>query len=737
MFKALFVWLDATPAAYWFGAATATMLFGLWLAAGLSGRATTSPGRGADRRFALLTLLLILAWRWPVFFHPNDFNPDEGQLIAAALTYAHDPFPFRSVDLTTSGPLNGLALLPTHWLGLPQDYFNARLVAVLLEWGALLSLYGTLRTLFSPAVTAFALLPGILFFATATDTDFIHYSSEHPSLFLGALGVCLIWRHRPSATAAGARRWLGWLAGGICIGLLPWAKLQSAPIAAAAAIWGAGLAWFDAHRSPRHRLGWIAALAGAALLPSATILGMLAAADLLDQFRLSYIAAALGYMETPLGWSDVVAILLQRTTRTWHMPALALGTIPALIAHAYWTIRQRGRPDLLYWGAAGLTLAASYTVIAPRHDFLHYLMFLVPAIVLWTGIAAGALWTCLPNTPTRRLLLGGFVVLAGLLQLGVRVRNGLPENYGRLATDWRTPYEDVARHIRAMARPGDRLAIWGWWTHLQVETGLPQATREAHSERQITESPLRDSFFRPRYLTDLQSSRPVFFVDAVGPDSFGYSHRAGNGHETFPALGDFVAANYVLLKDFGRARLFLRKDQAEARTTPLPLLEPLALEGFTEKTANGAVARLGDAPPPDAYERRFADQRIFGELIPHHPLDLFAHAPSRLVHPLPPGTLRLRGAAAIQPQAYANPGNSTDGATFTVRWIAADGSTTPAWERRLDPQANPADRAPAEFDLTAPAAGAVAVEFVIDPGRTARCDWTYWHDLRLDVHYRP
>ena len=117
-----------------------------------------------------------------------------------------------------------------------------------------------------------------------------------------------------------------------------------------------------------------------------------------------------------------------------------------------------------------------------------------------------------------------------------------------------------------------------------------------------------------------------------------------------------------------------------------------------------------------------------------HPLDLFAHAPSRLVHPVPPGTLRLRGAGAIRDAAYAEPSRGADGATFTVRWLRADGVPETAWEQRLDPCNRAPDRQPAQFDLAVPA-DATAVEFGIDPGKNRRFDWTYWHDLRFDVPF--
>ena len=54
----------------------------------------------------LLEDLFLLAWRWPFLLQASEYNPDESQLLAGALTLTRDPVFWRSVDGTTSGPLN-------------------------------------------------------------------------------------------------------------------------------------------------------------------------------------------------------------------------------------------------------------------------------------------------------------------------------------------------------------------------------------------------------------------------------------------------------------------------------------------------------------------------------------------------------------------------------------------------------------------------------------------------------
>ncbi|MFT3830908.1 MAG: hypothetical protein QM691_14490 [Opitutaceae bacterium] len=737
MLKQLFVWLDAHPAAHNTGLTITLALLLLWVARAVRARpVTASPLRGGAWMFAALILLALLASRWPMLLQTTPFNPDEAQMIAAALTYAQDPAPFRSVDLTTSGPLNGLMLLPTHWLGVPQDYFNARLVAVLLEWGTLLALFGTLRKSAGTAVAALALIPGVLTFATMVDSDLIHYTSEHLPVFLWSLAVWLLARCSPVETSANVGPGASWYAGGVLLGLMPWAKLQSAPLGAALGVSALLVCWLDRRRSVRSRRTWIVGLCGAALLPTIVILGLAAATGQFGQFQVCYLQDNLEYMGTGLSWSTVLAQLGRISSITWQVPAFAGATLLLALGHLHRALVRGSRPAPLFWVATVSTLAALYAVVAPRHSFFHYILLLLAPLTLLAATVIVGLWNGYPTSRGRRLLVASILLLGGVGASALRLRCEAPANLRTLAHDWRAPHSVISRHIRQVARPGDRLTIWGWWPHLHVETALPQGTRDAHTFRQMEPSPRRDTFYRPRFLADLQAHRPTFFVDAVGPTSFGFHDREGNAHETFPELREFVARHYVFVKDFMFARLYMRRDLAAERHTRLPLVVPLTLAGFSVTEAVGEVSRLGDAPPAPPYEGRYEDGRNFGDLTPLPALDLFAHAPSRLVHPLPPGTLHLRGAGAFRDAAFSNPAAATDGATFAVRWIAADGSRTLAWERRLDPAANHVDRAPAAFDLATPA-DATAVEFTIEPGASNSFDWTYWHDLRFDVRYCP
>src|SRR5688572_14703264 len=217
MLKTLFTWLDQHPSAYWGIVAGPTLLL-LWWIFSSARRNCFRSGTGALRsvlKDGALLFLFLLAWRWPFLLTAHDFNPDESQLIAGAITLTHDPVFWRSVDGTTSGPLNFYALLPLHALGLPLDYFSARLTGLILIWGALLAIQQTLVRSYGRAIGWLGVLPAAGCFATVTHWDLIHYSSEHVSLFLLAFSIWLL-----AGREAGDR--LRWSSALFIAGLAPW-----------------------------------------------------------------------------------------------------------------------------------------------------------------------------------------------------------------------------------------------------------------------------------------------------------------------------------------------------------------------------------------------------------------------------------------------------------------------------------------------------------------------------------
>ncbi len=562
MLKAFFHWSDTHPASYWVIAGVPTLLWLAWIVWGLV-RSSERLARPRLERalFAALLFGVLLAWRWPFLLDAQELgNPDESQLIAGAITLKHDPVFFRSVDGTTSGPLNFYALLPTHLLGVPLDYFNARLTGLLLVWGGFLAAQSLLASVYGAGLARLGLVPGVLFLASAVDTDMIHYTSEHLSLLLIPLGWWLLWRHRESASTE--RPANGWILAALVAGLLPWAKLQSSLFAAALMGWAAWLLWRREGLTWPQRARQFGWLAGAFILPSVLALGVIAATGQFEHFFRSYILeniAFVGGVDFPV--SGIVRHLAFICSFTWHVP-IYLGVAVALVlGGALGFAALRLKPGALWYVGLFLTTIGVATVLAPKRAHQHYLLYLVAPLTVWVGATVAELWRRTPSAhlaSARRMVACGLAIVVQIL-VGWRLTLDVPTPYGSLLDDWRNPYGEVARIIREHAQPGDTIAMWGWQPWLFVETGLPHGTRDSHTKSQMESEQQKDYFIR-RFVEDMERNRPTFFVDAVGHGdrAFAYHDRNRQGYEAFPQITGHLHGRYGSLAELGSIRIFMR-----------------------------------------------------------------------------------------------------------------------------------------------------------------------------------
>lgn len=562
---------------------------------------------------------MLFAWRWPALLEIKAVTAAETQLVAGAVTGARDPLHFRWVDLSGAGPLAVLVLLPTHALGVPLDYFNARLVALLLDWGALVADYLFLRQFFPRGTAGLGMLPLALWLATSRDPVVSAYSSAHLSCWLSVWGGWLLWRSRAVPNETNPPRRVVAAGAGVCLGLLPWVNPGSAVIAAGLWLRAAGAALVDRRLPWRQRVQGLAWAGGVGLYGVGLMLALLHGTGSFADFQAGYFQEAVDFRDSSL------------------LMAVALG--------------------------------------------------------LGTALAVG------------------FGLMSGGGLLAMHLHQGAPAIFGHLAEYWSQPRSPLSRQIRKSQQPGDTMVVWGGRAELHIETGLPQAVQTRLAMRALPDSPERESLHWLRYLADLRRAAPIFFVDAVdavGPGAAGQTDRGKYGHTAFPELADYVRNHYRLMSDDGQARWYVRADRVAQMAAGRSDVVPLTLAGMS------VVKVLGD----------------MGDLGPGR---LGAHAPSRLMHPLPRGARVLRGVFGFAEGAYANPKKATDGALFTVDLVGADGARQRLLERRLDPANRVSDRGPIVFDLSLPENPAANIEFIIEPGTSPTYDWTYWGDLQVEA----
>ncbi len=715
--KGIFYWLDNHPASYWVLALLPTVVWLGWIGrAAWRESAGTPPAGGrcgprADWRDGALLFLFLLAWRWPYLFFSSEFNPDESQLVSGALTLVRDPVFWRSVDGTTSGPLNFYALLPLHWLGAPLDYFMARLTGLVLVWGALWACLRLLSGRFGRVGGSLAVFPAAFFFATTFDVDFLQYSSEHPALFLTALAAALLGAETPGRNAA---LWLGCAVAGAA----PWAKLQVAPLSVVLVGWGVWSAVRGARDRgrPAGRAVWPVLLAAAA--PTLLGFGLLALAGQTETAVRRYFLHNLFYLDSSHSTlAPAVRQLAASALQHGQFPVLLLAAAAGIVPAAIYALRFRHRLAPLFGPALALTAAAVVSVLTPRREFLHYLLLLPVPLTLWLGAAIGSMQSAPASPGARRLFLGLLFGLGGLLPLALRCAQPAPFIYGQFGDHWRNPRSAEAQLVRVLAAPGEPVGMWGWGNYVWAESGRPQAARDAHTAWSILPN-ARQDYHRAVYLADLQRNAPPVFVDTVGPDAFAFRNRLTQGHEIFPALAGYIRANYVLVTDLGNARVYARRD--------LPALRTLTPARLNQILVSGHLADHWPVAPPFAVPPARIDYRfIGGQQV------LMLLPPERAEWDLDPDVRVVSLVFGFDPVAIER--GDSNGAELTLE-LTGNGATQVLYHRYLDPAKNPDDRSPVAAVVTLPPVppGARLV-LRTGPGELGNnaWDWVYLGRLRF------
>lgn len=691
-------------------AGLATVLFVSW---GLNGLRVDRPPATTLRgwwRAVLVLGLLLVAWRWPFWFDPAGFNPDESLLVAGALTLTHDPVFWRSVDGATAGPLNFYVLLGAHLIGAPVTLFATRLTGLLLIFGTLVFAYGLLRLFLARAPARLTLLPGAVFFAIVTQDDFVHYSTEHLSLFLFSGAAFLLVRRQ--LTGAGGTA--AWWAGGIALGLLPWAKLQSMPLGAALVVWLTLALWRNPARSVAEKRRSALNLLLAGLAPNVLAIGLIYGAGVWPYFWQAYVLQNFHYVAADTTWTYLWQTATRSLNLTWHFQACMAA--PLLIALAGSLRRRRAAPDLWLLGFL-LCLAAIAAVIIPRRPFAHYLLFLILPLLWWSGATIGLWWD--RSRSHRRIVLITCLTLGGLLPLALRFSQPAPEMVDRLVETRVRPYTAAGSVLRACAQPGDRLGIWGWMCDFYLEANLPQATRQAASPLCILPSSQRD-YYRHIYLTDLRQNRPALFLDAVGPTADLFQDRTGSAHEIFPELAAFVREHYTEIIDLEYARLYVRNDRAQTMRLDAATLREL--------TTNVRNVRGRPAPEPVDIAQPHLPQNVIGGRVVRMML-----SPAEIAWTLRGTERKFHFEIGYDPRAYIE--GDGNGTLFTAELATPSGAVYPIHSRLLDPVNRSADRGfvHAHFLLPpVPAGSRLVLRTSPGPAEDARWDWAFLASAAFD-----
>lgn len=561
----LLSWFDHHPLAYWafaYGAAAFLLGYTGWILSQWDPKPRWKLGEIAA---FILILLVLLAGRWPILCASNFLNPDESQQIAGGITLLHDPVFWRSVDGATAGPVNFYLLSLPGVLGFSVNYFTARLTGLILIFGGIWFTYRTVRLAHPHLPALLGSTPLLLFFAWVTDGDLVHFSTEHAPIFL--ISCSIYYLLRPLFQQEQTRKInYSWAIAGLSTGLMPWAKLQSSVAMLALTATALLISWRDQSLSVSNRWSRLASFLIALLAPSLFFLLTLAITGVFNDFYQSYIVSNFVYVQSGSPLKEVIQSFIDNTRDTGSFPSLVIVTGASIIAVIVNCVMRKERPSLLLVFSGLWVVLGVCTSLSPRRGFPHYLLFMTMPMGFFIAAAFCEIWKEDHPLKSRQVLKVAVFCLVGVgVILGFRQKTSLPFTIGGLVYHWRAELSSTGNAVQPYIKKGDRLAVWGWYPHLHVELGIPQATRDAHSNRAIEPTPQR-AYYQQRYLSDLKLNRPAVFVDAVGPDGFLYFDRKQFGHEFLPDLRTYISRNYTLVADVGMSRVYVRRDRV---TLPL------------------------------------------------------------------------------------------------------------------------------------------------------------------------
>ena len=556
-------WFDENPARYWW-LVCCVLTAALFIVLRPLLRPDWKDSKRTDWGWSLVIFAVLMAGRWPTWFVTRQLNPDESQLIAGAMTLRNDPVFWRSVDGGTAGPFDFYALWPMGWLHGTDDYFSARVTALVLIAAALIFAHQGVALVFgrmAARVTGFA---AVCFESLTFHDELLHYSTELVPMGLLA-AACFLMVRRFVANAD----WRWNIVGGLLLGAMPLAKLQASPLAALSGLgWLAGEIWWKS-RSAADRWKGLTALCIGSIAPPMACALMLTATSQWRHAVIPYVLYNVGYVGTAnLSWKEVFSRLWANSAHPESLLGWWLAGGTGWMLCTFPLPRVAARPPRLVAVAAGaLCLASLACILVPQRPFLHYWQLLVVPWTLATGALTGL--AVLELEKRRPVLRSGVLCAASVVTTGGMLwrQAGQVHPYvGRMALYQKYPRGPVAQKLREYAHRGEALGVWGWTGNpYYVEAGLRQATRNAHSFASVFDSPYYD-YFRQRYLADLRRSTPPVFIDVMAPDKTTTDFAFRNGllrHDNiFPELAEYMQTHYTEVAEIQGTRIYARNDRA-------------------------------------------------------------------------------------------------------------------------------------------------------------------------------
>lgn len=511
-----------------------------------------------DWSFLVIIFSISGLMRLPAFLYNLPLNPDESQMLAQGLTLTVDPLLYRSVDPTTSGPINNYLLSVLHLLGFKLDFHLAHVLSWLLTMLSLALFYKTLKYFQLGIVAQLALIPSVAFVSFVQEENLVHYYSEGVAILLLSINVLLIarWTHYRRISIAEL------VIFGVSTALVVLCKIQALPLAFVLGFWSLVLIYLFQKSNIASN---VAVLAAAIASVWGGWIFYMWTNGVLEEFVFYYIQANAQFK---MHFSDssyrspfyllvrfpLIFLILGKKIKFLFVPfgILAVGFL----------LENRRKSSLLniakqfsfFWVMLLIyLLAVIATLIRTGSFYAHHFIYFILPFCLFLGLFL-----------SKTALIWRWSVLATQLIFvfifGIQLVKNTPINAFSTSISKQNELSAVGRAIQKYGKPGEYLVVWGWSCEYYVETQMPQGVNENHSVRSAMKHPLQERYYK-RYLNDMKRSKPTVFVDAMTTKTLWMDDPSKYGHQNFPELAQYVADNYSLKEEIDGIKIYARKQK--------------------------------------------------------------------------------------------------------------------------------------------------------------------------------
>ncbi|MFN8343371.1 MAG: hypothetical protein U0X91_00090 [Spirosomataceae bacterium] len=510
----------------------------------------------SDLLFIGVLFLISGLMRLPVLFHNLPLNPDESQMLAQGLTLTFDPLLYRSVDPTTSGPINNYVLAFFHGIGFKLDFRLAHVLSWLITLSAVTFLYKALKQLVSDYIAQLAVIPTLAFFTFAQNANYLHYYSEGMAILFLSFNVYLLarWTRRREFSA------LALMAFGISTGLVVLCKIQALPLSFVFGVWALFLL-YSLQKQKAVLYGCI--VAGSVLAVWGGWLWYMQANDVLNDFFFYYITAN---AQLKMHFSDSTVrpffyllvrfplIIFKRAfgLEYWFFPFVLLTGVFLLNILKKEALLKTIKLNHYFWlMLAGYFLMVVAVIIRTGSFYPHHFLYFILPGCLFLGLYLNQL-----KPIWRWVILSTQLIFVAVCIK--RLATGYYLNLYTTEVSDRQELSPVGKAILKYGKPGEFLVVWGWSCEYYVETQMPQGVNENHSVRSAMKHPLQAAYYQ-RYMRDIQRTRPKVFVDAMTPKTLWMNDPKLYGHQNYPELARFIAENYTFKEEIKGVKIYARK----------------------------------------------------------------------------------------------------------------------------------------------------------------------------------